>query len=343
MPTNQYQAELLRNRINKRYKHLLKWAKRNGIFAFRLYDKDIPEIPLAIDIYFENSQDTESNQVPNEEAYSADKIYLVMFLYKRPYEKSIDEETEWINCISDAISELLNISKNRIFFKMREKQKGSAQYNKLDSARKNITVKEGNCLFSINLSDYLDTGLFLDHRPSRLKIAKEAKNKAVLNLYAYTGAFSIHALDGGARKVESVDLSNTYLNIAKENLKINKLDESKAIFTRSCVIKFLEESQAKKKKWDIIICDPPTFSNSKQADTFDINKDWKKLCALCIKVLDKNGTLYFSSNSLKLKFSPEELIAECKQDLKINDISPASIPEDFRNKKIHKMWEIKFL
>ncbi len=351
MDTNSYQAELFQNRIKKRYKHLLKWAKRNGIFAFRLYDKDIPEIPLAVDIYFEHKEESQKNTSNNcenkQDLYSADKIYLVMFLYKRPYEKDQKDEEEWANNIIKALCQVLNIPEERIFFKTREKQKGSKQYKKLASRKSNILVKEGQNLFYINLSDYLDTGLFLDHRPGRLKIFEEAKNQKVLNLYSYTGAFSVHALAGGAKEVHSVDLSNTYLNIAKENIKLNKIDESKARFTRSCVIKFLEENAHKKTKWDIIICDPPTFSNSKQADTFDINKDWKKLCKLCLKVLNKDGILYFSSNSLKLRFNAEELQAEVPDELKhtleIEDISLSSIPEDFRNKKIHKMWKIKFL
>ncbi len=336
MDKNEYQAEVFKNRIKKRYKHLVKWAKKQDIFAFRLYDKDIPEVPIAVDLYFEYKQGKA------ELVYSPDRIYVVMFLYKRPYEKDFEEEKVWIKQIEDSISEVLNIPSEKIFFKMREKQKGLSQYKKLDSEKTSIIVKEGACLFYVNLSDYLDSGLFLDHRPSRLNIANEAENKRILNLYSYTGAFSIHALKANAKRVTSVDLSNTYLNIAKENLKLNNLDSSKAIFVKSCVIKFLENSIKNKEKWDIIICDPPTFSNSKQADTFDINKDWKMLCSLCLKVLKKNGSLYFSSNSLKLKFSNEELQKEVKKNIEIEDLSLSSIPEDFRNKKIHKMWKIKF-
>ncbi len=358
--TNEYQAEIFKNRIKKRYKHLIKWAKRNAVFAFRLYDKDIPEIPLAIDLYFENPsqqdysynhltnkqdsklQNKNSEVSPDPEAYSADRLYAVMFLYKRPYAKDLNTEKSWADCIIEALGEVLNIPKTKIFFKTREKQKGLSQYKKLASAKTKIIVKEGECLFYINLSDYLDTGLFLDHRTSRLKIFEEAKNKKLLNLYSYTGAFSIHALAANAKQVYSVDLSNTYLNIAKENLKLNRQDKSKAIFVKSCVMKFLEESITKKAKWDIIICDPPTFSNSKQANVFDINKDWKKLCCLCLKVLAPNGSLYFSSNSLKLKFDSKELKQAINKDIEIQDISLKSIPEDFRNKKIHKMWKITF-
>ncbi len=342
------QAELFKNRLKKRSKHLLKWAKRNGIFAFRLYDKDIPEIPVALDIYFEHSDSANKN---NQAGFLPEKAFAVLFLYKRPYEKSFKEEELWISVIIDSIAEVLNIAKEKIFFKIREKQKGSLQYKKLNSTQEKIIVKEGKCLFFVNPKDYLDTGLFLDHRPTRLKIFDEARGKKVLNLFAYTGSFSAHALAGGAAEVVSVDLSNTYLNWAKENLRLNNLDEKKAVFVKSCGVKFLEEATAKHKKWDIIICDPPSFSNSKSAAIFDVNKDWKKLCLLCLSVLTKDGVLYFSSNSQRLKFDTEILSKEFEKTvnlkkqngktLEIRDLSSESIPEDFRNKKIHKLWKIK--
>ncbi len=358
MQTIDYQSEIFKNRLKKRFKHLLKWAKRNKIFAFRLYDKDIPEIPVALDIYFEhsNSQDKTENLETDKNSqnnYLPEKTFAVLFLYKRPYEKSLEEEKLWVSGIIDSIEYSLNIPKERIFFKMREKQKGSSQYEKLNSSQKKLIVKEGFCLFYINPKDYLDTGLFLDHRPCRLKIFEEARNKNILNLYAYTGSFSVQALAGGASEIVSVDLSNTYLNWAKENIRLNNLDEKKAVFIKSCAIKFLEEAIQQNKKWDIIICDPPTFSNSKSAAVFDINRDWKKLCLLCLSVLDKNGVLYFSSNSQKIKFDAEILAKEfakhsikrnslnqAEKTLLIKDISLQSIPEDFRNKKIHRMWKI---
>ena len=208
MQKNQYQAELFKNRLQKRFKHLLKWAKREGVFAYRLYDKDIPEIPLAVDIYFAETEETEK------------RAFLLIYLYKRPYEKSQEEEREWLLEIEDAASSSLLIPKERIFIKLREKQKGKSQYEKAGSSKNLIRVKEGECFFYINVEDYLDSGLFLDHRPARSMVFKEAKNKKVLNLFSYTGSFSAHAAKGGAASVDSVDLSNTYLNWAKENLKL---------------------------------------------------------------------------------------------------------------------------
>ena len=203
-------------------------------------------------------------------------------------------------------------------------------------------VKEGECFFYVNVEDYLDSGLFLDHRPARSMVFKEAKNKKVLNLFSYTGSFSAHAAKGGAASVDSVDLSNTYLNWAKENLKLNKLfDEETTRLIKSDVIVFLKKAIEEQKKWDLIICDPPTFSNSKSADIFDVNKDWLNLCLLCLKVLAKNGRLYFSTNSQKIKFDEAELINSSEQKIRVKDITKASIPEDFRNQKIHKMWMIE--
>lgn len=330
MQKNQYQAELFKNRLQKRFKHLSKWAKREGVFAYRLYDKDIPEIPLAVDIYFAETDGPENT------------AFLLIYLYKRPYEKSQEEEREWLLEIEEAASSSLLIPNERIFIKLREKQKGKSQYEKAGSSKNLIRVKEGECFFYVNVEDYLDSGLFLDHRPARSMVFKKSKNKKVLNLFSYTGSFSVHAAKGGAASVDSVDLSNTYLNWAKENLKLNKLfDEEKNRLIKSDVIVFLKKAIEEQKKWDLIICDPPTFSNSKSADIFDVNRDWLKLCLLCLKVLSKNGKLYFSTNSQKIKFDEAELINSSKQKIRVKDITKASIPEDFRNQKIHKMWMIE--
>ncbi len=337
MQKDEYQAELFKNRLKKRFKHLSGWAQREGVFAYRLYDKDIPEIPVALDIYFSE----------NSEVVSSKHIFLVLFLYKRPYEKSQNEENKWLTLIAKAASESLSVPFEHIFIKIRQKQQGKNQYEKLKSDYGKIIVRESGCRFYVSLAEYLDTGLFLDHRPLRLKVFKEAEGKSVLNLFSYTGSFSVYALSGGAQSVCSVDLSNTYLHWAKENLILNNLyDLKKSKLIKSDVIKFLKDAIAHNLKWDLIICDPPTFSNSKSAPAFDVNKDWLMLCMLCLSVLKVNGVLYFSSNSLKLKLNPEQLCTACRTKfgsrtcLKITDITAQSIPEDFRNKKIHKLWKI---
>jgi len=182
---NQYQAELLRNRLTKRYKHLRKWARRLGIDAYRLYDRDIPEIPLLIDLY--------------GDAVSG-------ALYERPYEKEPQEEEVWLAVMKHVIAETLELPLDQIFIKqrkrLRNRDEGSAQYQKIDSKAVIRQVHEGGLTFQVNLSDYLDTGLFLDHRLSRDLIRSEAKGRRVLNLFCYTGSFSVYAAHGGAAQVD---------------------------------------------------------------------------------------------------------------------------------------------
>ena len=197
-------------------------------------------------------------------------------------------------------------------------------------------VEQGN-LFLVNLSNYLDTGLFFDHRPLRKVVQENAKDKSILNLFCYTASFSVYGAKGGAKKVTSVDLSNTYLTWAKKNFELNGLSSTneKYSFINGDVKLFLEKN---KEKYDIIILDPPTFSNSKKTQNdLDINRDWPKFVELCLTSLNPDGILYFSTNSKKLRFDQNLL----PQNVTVKDISEATIPEDFKNKKIHKCWEIR--
>ncbi|MCR4790878.1 MAG: class I SAM-dependent methyltransferase [Treponemataceae bacterium] len=325
--TIEYQSEILCNRLSKRLKHLKKWAKRCNISSFRLYDKDIPEIPLAIDYY--QGIRCQENSFP--------ETFLVFYLYERPYQKDESEEFTWLQTMSCNVATLLNVSLDNVFLKTRERQKGKNQYEKLNSKPCKINILEQGALFTVNLSEYLDTGLFFDHRPLRKLVMDTCKDKSVLNLYCYTGSFSVYSALGKAKSVKSVDLSNTYLNWAKENFKLNRLnpEDEKYQFINADVIEYLKKD---KDKYDLIILDPPTFSNSKKTmQDLDINRDWSKLIELCCKLLTKDGILYFSTNSHRLKFDPEQLPA----GFSAKDITDFSIPEDYRNKKIHRCWEIK--
>ena len=322
----QYQCELLKNRLVKRYKHLKKWAKRSNINCYRLYDKDIPEIPLAIDLY-----ETETS-MPGE----IGNFYVQVALYKRPYEKSEEEETLWLNAIKNQISSSLSVPLGNIIIKTRLQQKGENQYEKLGNEKLEFIVKEHGLRFLVNLSDYIDTGLFFDHRPLRKKVQETCSKKSVLNLFCYTGAFSVYAASGKAKSVTSVDLSKKYLEWAKKNFKLNGYqDESKYQFVASDVKTFLLQDT---NYYDIIVLDPPTFSNSKKTETtLDINRDWTELVDLCCKRLSENGILYFSTNSRKIHFEEEKL----PLGFVSKDITDSTIPEDFRNMKIHQAWEIK--
>ncbi len=362
-----YQSELFSNRILKRYKHLRKWARKNRISCYRLYDRDIPEVPLVCDIYtflpenitskreaaiFQNELNAAISKNDSQSAtYIASekkRTFVQMALYARPYEKPVEEENFWLNTMADTLSETLLIPRENVFVKLRKKLSGTekgrlSQYEKFDSEKSTeAIVWEQGQIFKVNLSDYLDTGLFLDHRVLRAKIRMETKKKEVLNLFCYTGSFSVYAAEGGAYFVESVDLSNTYLEIAKQNMLLNDFtDESRYVFTRQDVVAFLKQkNQSKDRLYDLIILDPPTFSNSKNSPTvLDINRDWCFLIKECLSLLSPNGKLYFSTNSRRLVFKEELLLCD-ENSISIKDITPETIPEDFRNAKVHRVWLI---
>ena len=330
----EYQAQLLQNRLTKRFQHLKKWARRSDVGCYRLYDKDIPEIPLAIDIFFMQ----ESPSASEAEAY------LRVYLYQRPYEKAEEEETQWLEAMIQAAAQVVGVSQDKVVAKTRMRQRGSDQYEKQET-QDSITgiVQEQGHKFFVNLSNYLDTGLFMDHRPLRKIVEQEAHGKAVLNLFCYTASFSVYAAAGGASRVDSVDLSNTYLAWGEKNFSLNGFtDPDKYHFTRNDVAQFLKESRD---SWDIIVLDPPTFSNSKKTkDTLDINRDWPKLVNAALQHLNPGGTLYFSTNSRQLHFDEALLQPPTKANdgvqLVVKDITTATIPEDFRNQKIHRCWKI---
>ena len=359
---NEYQAELFKNRLTKRYKELRKWARKNRISCYRLYDRDIPEIPLSLDVYeflpsdvssplecakFLGEQNRRiSENDPSVEKEIEERRYAVLYLYERPYEKAAAEEEIWLNLMAENAARVLNIPVNHIIKKERRQQKGTSQYEKSNDDSDAFTglIQEQGQLFKINLGSYLDTGLFFDHRPLRAKVRDIAGGKRVLNLFCYTGSFSVYAASGGAKYVESLDLSNTYLAWAKENLEHNGFKGKNYVFTKTDVIAWLYEkvktiSDDENQKFDLIILDPPTFSNSKStANVLDINRDWPKLIEQCIKLLRPQGILYFSTNSTKLIFDAEKIPQ--KDNVTVTDITTASIPKDFEGTKCHKAWQI---
>jgi len=321
MNKDEYQSQLLENRLLKRYKHLKKWAKRTMVSCYRIYDKDIPEIPLAIDVY----EDCENLNT-----------YVHLSLYERPYEKDQSDEEVWLNYMKNACIRVFLIEPSSVFIKTRKKMKGEEQYEKQSEKSFTIIVKEQGQKFLVNLTDYLDTGLFFDHRPLRNMVRSMCQGKKVLNLFCYTGAFSVYAAQGKASKVDSVDLSKTYLAWAQNNMKLNGFlpENENYSFIQNDALTFLGSTQ---NTYDIIILDPPTFSNSKRTQTaLDINRDYPTLVNACFSLLNSNGTLFFSTNSKKLFFDPSLFNFSGI----ITDISEITIPEDFRNKKIHRCWKI---
>ena len=362
----QFQKELLENRIAKNLKNLRKWARKNRITCYRIYDKDIPEIPLAIDIYSflpDHIDDklslakfigmvndaVSANSKEGLEFIEQEKkrTYIHMYLYERPYEKNAEEEDQWLLEMKKTIAKVTGIDEERVIIKHRRKQTDGekrSQYEKIAS-EKTIRglVQEQGQFFIVNLSDYIDTGLFFDHRPLRKIVREESAGKRVLNLFCYTGSVSVYAAEGNASFVESVDLSNTYIDWARTNMSRNGFDsKDKYKYTTNDVFEFLEiksksTNENNVEKYDLIVLDPPTFSNSKKTrNTLNINRDWPKLVELCASILNPKGTLYFSTNSRELKFEEEKIPA----GFSCTDISQKTIPEDYRNQKIHRVWKI---
>lgn len=365
----QEQAQLLKNRVSKNCKALRKWARKNLVTAYRLYDRDIPEIPLAIDLYeflpqnvrspadasafLQEQAAAESANIPGAASKRLERTFLKVFLYERPYEKPEEEEREWLAAMTDALAECLQIDKGRITTKTRLHDKGGSQYaqDKKESQAQKAgggqslackqsqsqgqgfcgRVYENGAVFYADLTTYLDTGLFLDMRAARALIKANAKEKRVLNLFCYTSSFSIAAALGGAASVQSVDLSNTYLDWSRKNAALNGLEKAALEWTKADVTAFLETC---KNKYDLIILDPPTFSASKSAKSaLDTNRDWAKLCAACLRLLDKDGELYFSTNSRQFKFDAALLPGALAQE-----ITEQTIDLDFKTKKSHRMW-----
>lgn len=353
---------MLKNRVAKNQKLLRKWARKNSVTCFRLYDRDIPEIPLAIDLYEflpddvatpEEAQDyinsqaaAESANIPGAAERRLRQTFLKVFLYERPYEKPEEEEREWLGSMTKALSESLKIDLAHITTKTRLRDKGGSQYAKgADSpgdgknssqAQKAAAplagrVYENGAIFWVDLTTYLDTGLFLDMRAARALIKANAKGKRVLNLFCYTSSFSMAAALGGAASVQSVDLSNTYLDWSRKNAALNGLDKAAMEWTKADVMQFLDSC---KDKFDIIILDPPTFSASKSAkESLDTKRDWTVLCKKCLALLGADGVLYFSTNAKTLKFDSGLLPGARAQEITERTIDP-----DFKTKKSHRMW-----
>lgn len=300
----------IQNRLEKNYKHRAKWAKREGFEAFRLYNKDIPEFPFIIDVYKDNA-----------------------IIYEKRDEEIDAEKFDHFNFIISAVKYVLNIPEEKVIIKSRKRQVGDTQYTKLEERNELIVVKEYQSEFLVNLHDYLDTGLFLDHRPLRQIVSKSASGKKVLNLFSYTGSISVAAAVGGASKVTSVDMSSTYQNWAKKNFEQNNIPLANHNFIVDSALEYLEKAS---QRFDIIVLDPPTFSNSKgMEEDFEVEKDQLFLVKHCLRLLDPNGVLYFSNNKRKFKISPEVL-----ELANVQDITPRTIPEDYKDTKVHMCFKI---
>jgi len=304
---------MIKNRIEKNLKKLKPWAERNKIEAYRLYDRDIPEFPFIVDVY---------------------KDQLVIY---DKSEEHVDQKKNHFPLLLEALKEIFSLPENNIVIKRRERQEGPQQYTKLADQNQFFTVQETQARLRVNLHDYLDTGLFLDHRPMRQKIYKQSQGKRMLNLFCYTGSVSVFAALGGAQTT-SVDMSKNYLEWAEENFKINSLDPQSHYFINEDVLQYLKHPH-QGPLFDLIFLDPPTFSNSKKMEEhFEVEKDQSFLVDQCMKRLNSDGVLYFSNN--KRKFKLEESL---KLKYFIKDITKETLPMDFHDQKIHHCFEIRHL
>lgn len=309
-------ALMFANRIRKNRRRLAGWVKRNGIDCYRLYDADMPEYAVAVDLYGQHVHVAEYRAPPGVDPEAA--------------ARRLDE-------VRAALPLALDVPPASIVFKQRRRQRGSEQYQRRDDAGELLSVTEGRARFLVNLRDYLDTGLFLDHRPLRLRIADEAAGRDFLNLFCYTGTATVHAALGGARSTTSVDLSNTYLAWLRKNLAHNGLDETRNTLIRADCLQWLESAAG---RYDLILLDPPSFSNSAaMEESFDVQRDHARLVRAAMARLRGGGVLYFSTNLRRFKLDPALPRAfDCR------DISPDTLDPDFqRNRRIHQCWSIRHL
>ncbi|AXQ28457.1 bifunctional 23S rRNA (guanine(2069)-N(7))-methyltransferase RlmK/23S rRNA (guanine(2445)-N(2))-methyltransferase RlmL [Solimonas sp. K1W22B-7] len=338
------------NRLQKNLKHLGKWAKRTGVSCYRVYDADLPDYAIAVDLYEADEQ-----------------LHVHVQEYTAP--KTIDPVKAEIR-LREALahtSEILEVPASRIHFKMRRSQKGTAQYEKHDEIGHFLEIDEYGCKLRVNFEDYLDTGVFLDHRPIRKRIQLESARKRFLNLFCYTGAATVHAALGGATESVSVDLSNTYLDWAAENLRLNGFDSQQSgtlrdrrdqihrsagsggpwrtkqqaphELVRADCMQWLKIAATKPgERYDLIFCDPPTFSNSKKMEgILDVQRDHVEMIQGCAALLAPGGVLYFSTN--RRGFKLDEALLE---GLQIKDITAQTLDEDFkRPPPAHRCWQIR--
>ena len=307
--------EAFKNRLTKNFQQLNKWAKQQQLECYRVYGADLPEYAVAIDIYH-HWVHVQEYQMGKEVDENKAKRRLQQVIYY--------------------VGEVLEVDYSHIYVKRRQKQRGDKQYQKLAHEENFHVVKEYEALFYVNLSDYLDTGLFLDHRKMRKIIAKSSKGKSLLNLFSYTCTASVHAALNGAKSITNVDMSNTYLQWGERNFGLNKLKGPQYQFIQKDCLQWLTQNTL---KYDVIFLDPPTFSNSKRmVDVLDVQEDHVQLIKLAMQSLAKGGVLYFSNNYRKFK-----LDESLKQLFDCQNIDEQCLSRDFlRRPNIHHCWQIRF-
>ena len=320
------QQSQLANRLARVYKHRRKWARRLDISCFRLYEKDIADQPMIIDWYDGD---------------------VLIWAFNRTRNETPADELAWLDSAREAACQGLGVTAEHVFIKSRrtqkDRQKGAqgdaqdGQYQRVDHRHVVKQVREQGLLFEVNLSDYLDTGLFLDHRVTRDRVRASSRELRVLNLFAYTGSFTCYACAGGARATLTIDLSNTYLEWAARNLALNGVTTGGAHrLLRADCLAWLAKAKDSSERFDLIICDPPTFSNStSMAHDFSVGRDQGWLLARLRELVAPQGVVYFSTNFRD--FALTSPLAGWTAE----ELSASSVPEDFRDRRIHRSWRLR--
>lgn len=310
------QGEMFANRLKKNLKHLGKWARKNDLSCYRIYDADLPDYALAVDLY--------GDQVHVQE-------------YAPPKQIDPHKAVERLKEAMQIIPDVLEVPVSHVALKVRQKQRGASQYEAQAAQNQRFQVQENGLKFWVNLKDYLDTGLFLDHRDTRLMLMQQAAGKDFLNLFSYTGSATVYAAAGQARSTTSVDMSNTYLGWAQDNMQLNGFSGEQHQFVRANCLEWLQATQHEPQRYGLIFLDPPTFSNSSRMEgVFDIQRDHVALIKMASHLLTDDGQLIFSTNRRDFNIAAEQLA-----DLSVNDITQQTLPRDFeRNRKIHQCWLI---
>jgi 23S rRNA (cytosine1962-C5)-methyltransferase len=314
-PTLARQAEMLANRVKKNFKHLHKKFEREQIGAFRLYDRDIPEIRAVVDWY-------EGHVVIGE------------------YARTQTESLPYLETLAAAVAAALAIAPANVHLRRRRTRPGEAgepRYERLADVGTRIEVRERDLRFLVNLDDYLDTGLFADHRETRARVRAESAGKSFLNLFCYTGSFTAYAVAGEALSSDSVDTSGVYLEWARENLKLNQLAGPAHKFVRADAREFVRRAAADGRSWALALLDPPSFSvrGGASGGDLDVQRDHRELVEATLQVILPGGVLYFSTNHQRFEPALDGLAATACEE-----ITARTVPEDYRNKQVHRCWRI---
>jgi len=311
-------ARMVANRLRKNLDKLARWRQQEQVACFRAYDADIPEYACAVDVYTTLAGDT----------------WLHVQEYAAPADIPEATTRKRLNDLLLAVREVFAVPREQVAVKTRSTGKGGSKYGHFDHRGEFLLVEEGAAKLQVNLFDYLDTGLFLDHRPLRARMALESRGRHFLNLFCYTGVATVQAAVQGAAQTTSVDLSATYLEWLADNLRENGIGGTRHRIAQADALKWLEADHG---AYDVVFCDPPTFSNSKRADDFDVQRDHVRLLRAAVARLAPGGVLYFSNNFRRFRLD-EGAIAAFAQ---VEDISASTIPPDFaRNPRIHRAWRI---